>query len=219
MRKNNKNLEIMTMIFCIVLVIANVVTGKVIDTGLTLNGEKITIAGAIVCYPITYLITDIVGEMWGKKEASNLVKIGFISQIIATLIIFITTYTPSIDSSMQAAYIKLLGQNWIFVLGSLLAYWISQNIDVFIFHTLRNKYVLKHGSNKHRWIWNNVSTVSSQLVDTIIFIIIAFGIGFGWLFSNPLALINMIIGQYLVKFIISLLDTPIFYLFTNRRGK
>lgn len=110
-KKTQETLNILTVIFIVTLVISNVLTGKIIDTGLTMNGQPITIAGAVMCYPITYLITDIVGEMWGKKEANRIVKYGLIGQLIATFLIFLTTYTPYVDFEMQQAYVKLLGQN------------------------------------------------------------------------------------------------------------
>ena len=212
MRKTQETLNILTIVFIVSLVIANVITGKIIDTGLTLFGEPLTIAGAIICYHICYLITDIVGELWGKQEANKIVKYGFIGQVIATLIVFITTYTPYIDPTMQNAYIKLLGQNWVFVVGSLLAYLVSQYLDVHIFHKLKDKY-----NGKHKWIRNNASTILSQFVDTAIFITIAFGFGFGWIFDNQIALLNMLIGQYLIKLVIALLDTVPFYILTKER--
>lgn len=211
MKKTQENLNLLTVVFVVTLVISNVLTGKIIDTGITLFGSPITIAGAIICYPITYLITDIVGEIWGKHEANKIVKYGFIGQVIATIIIVLTTYTPYVDHEMQAAYVKLLGQNWVFVVGSLSAYIASQYLDVHIFHSIKEK------SEKHRWIRNNVSTIVSQFVDTAIFITIAFGLGFGWLFDNQIALLNMLIGQYAIKFIVALIDTPFFYLFTMIR--
>lgn len=211
MRKTQENLNMLTIVFIVSLVIANVITGKVIDTGLTLFGQPLTIAGAIICYPVCYLITDIVGELWGKQEANKIVKYGFIGQVLATLIIILTTYTPYIDPTMQEAYIKLLGQNWVFVVGSLLAYLVSQYLDVHIFHKLKEKY------RKHKWIRNNASTMLSQFVDTAIFITIAFGFGFGWIFDNQIALLNMLIGQYLIKVIIAALDTLPFYLLTRKK--
>ena len=211
MRKTTETLNILTVIFIVSLVISNVLTGKVIDTGLTLFGSPVTIAGAIICYPICYLITDIVGELWGKREANKIVKYGFIGQALATAIIIITTYTPYIDIEMQEAYVKLLGQNWVFVAGSLSAYIVSQYLDVHIFHKLKEK------NHKHKWIRNNASTMLSQFVDTAIFITIAFGFGFGWIFDNQTALVNMLIGQYLIKLIIAVFDTPFFYIFTRER--
>lgn len=219
MRKTQENLNLLTIVFIVTLVISNVITGKVINLGISLFGNPITIAGAIVCYPITYLITDIVGEIWGKKEANRIVRYGFIAQIIATIIIIITTYTPAVDPAMQDAYVALLGQNWVFVIGSLVAYLVSQYLDVTIFHGVRDKYIARHGSVKGgKWIWNNISTMTSQLIDTAIFITIAFGLGFGWLREAPGMLVNMLIGQYLVKFVCAIIDTPFFYFFTRDRG-
>lgn len=217
MRKTNQNFIWLSIIFCVCLVVSNVVAGKIINTGVIVLGQPITVAGAILCYAITYLITDVVGEIWGQREANRIVKYGFISQIVATAVIWITTYFPAVDPTMQVAYEKLLGQNWVFVMGSLAAYLASQNLDVLIFHKIRDKIISKSKTNKHRWIWNNISTMTSQLVDTIVYIVIAFGFGFGWIINNQIALINMIIGQYLVKFLLALLDTPFFYVLTRKR--
>lgn len=218
MRKTEKNLSILTILFVVSLIISNVITGKIINTGIPFWGSVITIPCAVLCYPITFLITDVVGEVWGKNEANHIVRLGLISQIAATIIIIIGKYLPFIDAEMQQAYIKILGQNWIFVIGSLTAYLVSQNLDVHIFHRLRDKYIKEHGSTKGgRWIWNNASTMTSQFVDTLIFITIAFGFGFGWIFNNQIALIGMLIGQYLVKLIIAALDTPFFYFMTKNR--
>ena len=217
MKKTRDNLAFLTALFCTCLVISNVITGKVIDTGLTLLHQPVTVAGALICYPITYLITDIVGEIWGKREANKIVKYGFFCQIVATVIIAVTQHLPHVDAEMQGAYNKLLGQNWIFVLGSLVAYLASQYLDVTIFHKIREKVMAKQHTNRHRWIWNNASTITSQLVDTVIFIVIAFGFGFGWIFTNRQALFNMVLGQYCLKFVIALLDTPFFYFFTRGR--
>lgn len=141
------------------------------------------------------------------------------AQLLATFIIMVTQYMPTVSAETQKAYDMLLGQNWIFTLGSLTAYLISQSLDVSVFHKIRDAYIKKHGSTKGgRWIWNNASTLTSQLVDTAIFCVIAFGVGFGWLWDNPQAVVNMVIGQYLVKACIALLDTPFFYFFTKRRS-
>ena len=220
MKKNNTNLILLSMIFAVSLVISNVVTAKTIQTGIPLlGGATIVIPGAALCYAITFLMTDVIGEIWGKKAANKTVLLGFICQVIATLLIVFTQFLPATDSDMQNAYTMLLGQNWIFVIGSLVAYFISQSWDVWIFHKIRNKYIDKHGSVKGgRWIWNNGSTWTSQIFDTIIFIGISFGLGFGWLWNNPIGLLNMFIGQYLVKFLLACLDTPFFYLMTRNRG-
>lgn len=219
MKKNNWNLILLSMIFAVSLVISNVVTAKTIETGIKLiGGMTISIPGAALCYAITFLMTDVIGEIWGKKEANKAVLFGFICQTIATLLIIFTQILPATSQDMQNAYNMLLGQNIIFVVGSLVAYFISQSWDVYIFHKIRDKYIAKHGSTAGgRWIWNNASTMTSQILDTVIFIGISFGLGFGWLWNNPIGLLNMFVGQYLVKFLLAALDTPIFYLLTKER--
>lgn len=220
MRKNQNNLILCCMLFVVSLVIANVVTAKTIDTGIPLFGGTIQLPGAAVCYAITFLMTDVIGEIWGKKEANVCVRWGFIGQILATLLIIFTQQLPATSNEMQGAYDMLLGQNWIFVIGSLVAYYISQSWDVWVFHKIRDKYIAKHGSTAGgRWIWNNGSTMTSQIFDTVVFVGISFGLGFGWLFNAEMrpALWAMMVGQYLLKFILAALDTPIFYFLTRER--
>lgn len=220
MKKTNSNLIGINMIFVVALVISNVVTAKLFATGINLFGTALTLPGAAVCYAITFLATDVIGEIWGKKEANRTVRWGFIGQVLATLLIILTQYLPAADPEAQAAYDRLLGQNWIFVIGSMVAYFASQSWDVFFFHKIRDKFIAKHGSTDGgRWIWNNASTMTSQIIDTVLFIGISFGIGFGWFFDRAMwpSLFAMMIGQYALKFILAAIDTPFFYLLTRRK--
>lgn len=220
MKKTELNLSLLRMIFAVGLVISNVVTAKLIYTGIKLFGTEITLPGAALCYAITFLMTDVIGEIWGKKEANKTVLLGFICQTLATLLIVFTQLLPAADSSAQAAYNTILGQNYIFVIGSLVAYFASQTWDVWVFHKIRDKYIAKHGSTKGgRWLWNNGSTMTSQIIDTVLFIGISFGFGFGWFFDSKMlpSLFAMMVGQYVLKFILAALDTPFFYLLTRHR--
>lgn len=125
---------------------------------------------------------------------------------------------PAQDVVMDNAYQTLLGQNWIFVIGSLSAYLVSQSWDVAVFHAIRDRYIAKHGSTKGgRWLWNNGSTITSQIWDTVIYAVISFGFGLGWVHTHEgrMQLIGIIIGQYLLKACLALLDTPFFYFFTR----
>lgn len=215
MKKTNNNLILLNMIFAVSLVISNVVTAKTIATGISLFGTTITLPGAALCYAITFLMTDVIGEIWGKKEANQAVVWGFICQVISSLLIIFTQFLPAADSSMQSAYETVLGQNIIFVIGSMIAYFASQSWDVWFFHNIRDKL---DGDAKKRWIWNNASTMTSQIIDTVLFIGISFGIGFGWFFKPEMhsTLAAMMVGQYILKFILAALDTPIFYVLTRK---
>ncbi len=221
MRKTNDNLILLNVLFTTALVISNVVTAKLIHTGVHLFGVSVTIPGATICYAVTFLMTDIVGEIWGKKEADRTVIVGLLGQIFASVLILLIQQLPAADASMQVTYKKLLGMNWVFVLGSLTAYVVSQKWDVWIFHTIRCKYLSTHNSTTGRWLWNNGSTMTSQIIDTIIFITISFGLGFGWLFNRQMwpTLLAMIIGQYVFKLLLAAIDTPFFYLLTRNKIK
>ena len=216
MKKTNGNLLLIHVIFVVSIVVANIVGCKVIDTGLTLFGIPLSLSGGAITYAFTFLCTDIIGEVWGKKDAQEAVKYGFIGQIFAIVLIVLTMYTPTNDAPMQAAYEKLLGQSPMFVLGSLCAYGCSQTWDVWIFHRVRNHF---NGKPSMRWIWNNVSTATSQIIDTVIYALVAFGIGMGWLFREGglTMLLSIILGQYLLKLCLAILDTPFFYYFTRRK--
>ena len=215
MKPNQSNLILLNMIFVVSIVIANVVGCKVIDTGITLFGLSLSLSGGAITYAFTFLCTDIIGEVYGKKEANATVAKGFIGQLFAITLIVLTQYTPTKDVEMQNAYVKLLGQSPMFTLGSLCAYWCSQSWDVFIFHKIRERFKAKASL---RWIWNNASTATSQIIDTIIYASVAFGLGMGWFFKDGgfQMLMSIILGQYLLKLCLAVLDTPFFYLFTRK---
>lgn len=222
MKKTTKNLNLLYMIFTVGLITANCIASKTFNLGITLFGAPVTITAGAICYPITFLVTDVIGELWGKEEANTAVRFGFLCQLLATAIIIVGQWLSPSSAEVQQAYVTLLGQNWVFVIASLTAYLCSQSWDVFIFHRIRERYVKTHGSVKGgKWIWNNASTMSSQLLDTIIHVSIAFGLGFGWFFKPEMhtMLLNMMVGQYLLKVTLAALDTPFFYLLTTESNK
>jgi len=222
MKKTEKNLYLLYMLFGALLITANCIASKVWDTGIPFMGGTIAITIGVISYPFTFLITDIIGEIWGKEKAGLAVKYGFIAQCLATALIIAARYFNPVDPDVQVAYVTLLGQQWVFVVASLAGYLVSQSLDVALFHRIRNWYISKHGTTKGgKWIWNNSATMISQLVDSIVYAGIAFGFGFGWWFDSKmrLQLIGMIIGQWLFKVVVAACDTPLFYLFTRNSEK
>lgn len=215
MKKNEQNLIWLNLFFCISIVIANVVGCKVVDFGFSIFGARVVASGGALTYAITFLCTDIIGEIWGKAEAKKAVWRGMCIQIFAQALIIATMFLRAVDADMQSAYVTLLGQSWYFVIGSLTAYICSQTWDVFVFHKLRNKFNAKPAL---RWIWNNTSTMTSQIIDTAVYALVSFGIGMGWLWSQGgvVDLIGLFLGQYGLKFLLAAIDTPFFYLFTKK---
>lgn len=204
MKKDTNNLIILNNIFVSCLIISNILSAKIISI------FGLTVPAAIVAYPITFLITDIVGEIWGARDANNIVKNGFICQIVSLILIAIAITLPvSQFSNNQYEFSLILGQSFRTVFASMIAYLVSQKWDVYLFHKIRNWFISSgYNTNKTKWIWNNVGTMTSQAIDTVIFITIAF-------YGTVPNISSMIIGQYIVKFILACLDTPFFYFFTR----
>lgn len=220
MKKNDFRLNVLYMIFAALLVCANCIAAKQIPVG-TWFGMPISITVGIICYPITFLITDIIGELYGKKQAQRAVIGGFIGQIIAVLFLVIANLIPGNDKATAASFNSILGSNWILTIGSLTACLLSQSWDVFLFHKIRDAYIAKYGSTKGgKWIWNNVATITSQLIDSVVFYI---GLLIMLRTQGVVLPLNVAVTTvfvyWLIKICIAILDTPFFYLFTRKSTK
>lgn len=208
--KEDKHFLLAT-VFVSALVASNVLSAKLLQIGC------LVVPGGVICYAITYLMSDAIGELYGKEYAGRTVVYGLICQILCALLIGITLLIPSSDITIGEAYKKTLGTNVWFTIAGLLAYVVSQEIDITLFHSIRRKMIQKGA--KHKWVWNNVSTIVSQAVDTVIFIGVAFGMGQGYFFETELraVLLQMCLSQYLVKVVLAIVDTPFFYLLTKEK--
>ncbi|MFD1292228.1 queuosine precursor transporter [Lutibacter holmesii] len=167
----------------------------------------------ILPYPITFLITDIISEIYGKKKANQVVISGIFASFFSMGIVLLANYTPAIDSSPvnNVLFTKVFGLSPIAVLASMLAYLFAQFVDIRIFHFWKRK-----TNGKHLWLRNNFSTFSSQFIDTltVITLLCSFGVLPWSLFKT------LLLSGFLFKVLIALLDTPILYLivflFRNR---
>lgn len=201
MKKTNFNLILLNGIFILGLLVSNMFGGKLIHILCFL------VPGAIITYPITFLTTDVIGEIWGKKEANECVKIGVIIQIGFLLLGYLSLVITPDESSilLQESLRMVINQGFRMTIASMGAFLFSQFIDILIFHKLKEKY-----NSKYKWLRNNASTMTSQFVDTIIFISIAF-------YGVVPNLFLMIVGQYVIKLILAACDTPFFYFFTREK--
>ena len=189
-------------IFLATVIVSNIVAAKVVSFG------GLVIPAAIVGYPISFLMTDVIGEIWGKKEASRTVRLGLICQLLSLTLIGLSIILPVAPfADNQAEFQSIMGQSFRVVAASLTAYMLAQLNDVYIFHKLKEK-----TNGKHKWLRNNLSTMASQLIDTAIFITIAF-------YGTVPNILTMIVSQYLVKFVYAILDTPFFYLLTREHKR
>ncbi len=179
-------------------IIANIEVTKCID----LFGLSLTLGN--VSYSSTFLVTDILSEMYGSKEARKSVIIGFFAMIIFTLIMqldlmFIPNSEDIVSSAMQTIF-SIMPR---ICIASLISYLISNMLDTYLYEFIRNKFP----DDKLLWLRNNGSTLISQFIDSIVFTTISF-IG---MYSNEV-LIELIITTYIVKALIAILDTPFLYM-------
>ncbi len=187
----------LSMGFASLLLVANIIAVKLISIG------PWVVPVAVIAYPFTFLVTDVISELYGRKIASKVVWLGFAMNLLMVLLIYIGKIIPSASFwEQQASYDSILGYVPRIVLASMVAYLVSQNHDVFAFHFWKNK-----TNGKYLWLRNNASTMVSQAIDTLLFISIAF-VG-----TIPVSvLLNMMIGQYLIKIVIAVVDTPLCYM-------
>jgi len=162
------------------------------------------ISVGILPYPITFLITDIISEVYGKKKANQVVTAGIFASFFSMLIIFVADYVPATTWSPinDSLFTKVFGATAIAVLASMMAYLLAQYFDIQIFHFWKR--VTK---GKHLWLRNNFSTFLSQFVDTftVLFLLCSFG-KIDWDLFGPL-----LASGFLFKVMIAALDTPFLY--------
>ncbi len=190
-------LRFITALFITCLLVSNIIAGKLFTLG------RLVLPAAVFVYPVTLVITDTVSEVWGKKEANEIVWLGLIMNLVMTVFLYLGRVLPPASFwEHQAAYEAVLGMVPRIVAASMIAYLVSQLHDVWAFLFWRR--VTK---GKYLWLRNNLSTMASQLLDSVIFITLAFAGTVG-----GAVLVSMIAGQYLVKLILALVDTPFCYL-------
>ncbi len=202
---------LLTAIFITSLTSANFLAAKIALLG-SFMGVKLLVPAGVVAYAVTFTATDIIGEIYGKEAANKVVRAGFITQLLLLFYSWTAKALPiaPFQSGIEGVYDRLVASSPNIVLASLTAYLVSQHHDVWAFHYWRER-----TGGKWLWLRNNASTAVSQLIDTSIFITLAFAalptvIGGS---SIPLSLIpNTILGQYLIKLLIAALDTPFVYL-------
>jgi len=163
------------------------------------------ISVGILPYPITFLITDLISEIYGKKRANEVVVTGIFASFFSMLIIYIANAVPTTDWSPVNTdlFSTVFGSTAIAVFASMMAYLLAQFIDIQIYHFWKR---LTKG--KHLWLRNNFSTWLSQFVDTftVLFLLCSFG-KIEWnLFWG------LLLSGFIFKVIIALLDTPFLYL-------
>ena len=173
-----------------------------------LGNSLFELSVGILPYPITFLITDLISEIYGKKRANQVVITGIFASFFSMGILLIANEVPAIKNSPidDETFNQVFALSPIAALASMIAYLLAQFVDIRIYHFWKN---LTQG--KMLWLRNNFSTFSSQLIDTLLVVglLSIFGVLEWKLFWG------LVISGFLFKIIVAALDTPLLYLFVG----
>ena len=203
----NKNFKeqfylILTGIFIASLVASNLIFQKFFTWNFL--GINFELSVGIIAYPVTFLVTDLISELYGQKRANQVVVSGFFASVFTTLLVLVSVNATAVNWSPidNLTFKKVFGLTGPAFFASMVAYLTAQLIDVRIFHFWKR---LTKG--KHLWLRNNASTMFSQLVDTSVILIILCTAGvIEWE-----RFFGLWIMGWLFKVFVALIDTPIIY--------
>jgi queuosine precursor transporter len=200
MSKPFKHLDTVTVLFVTVLLISNVTSTKIVALG------PLTFDGGTILFPLSYIFGDILTEVYGYARSRKVIWLGFISALLMSItFIVVGLLPPSPDWSHQAAYEAILGLTPRIVFASLIAYFAGEFANSF---TLARLKVLMNG--QRLWVRTIGSTLVGQVIDTALFILIAFT----GVVPNSL-LLALIVSNYVFKCGVEVLFTPVTYVVTG----
>ena len=191
------------------IVLGNLQGGKVSE--LIIFGTAYKVSMGAILYSGIYFATDVLNEKYGRKEANRAVMLGFVANIavMITLILSVQFKPSDITGSaleVHNAISTLAYYSPAFVIGSLIAYLVSQTFDVWFFHKIKS-----YTGESKLWLRNNLSTMASQLIDTLIY-------QFTWVLATDLTFTQAFaisIAKYVIKVFIALIDTIFIYWVRN----
>ncbi|MCB0446365.1 MAG: queuosine precursor transporter [Gelidibacter sp.] len=200
---------LLAALFITSLVVSNLIFQKFFywyPLDVEIFGTKLfEISVGILPYPITFLITDLISEIYGKKRANDVVVVGIFASLFSLGIVLISNAAPATSWSPvgNQLFSTVFGNTAIAVTASMMAYLFAQFIDIQIYHFWK-----RITKGKHLWLRNNFSTFSSQFVDTftILMLLCSFDV-ISWDRFN-----GLLISGFLFKVLIAVCDTPLLYL-------
>ena len=196
---------ILAALFITALVVCNLIFLKFFEWN-PFGLFRFEISVGLLPYPITFLITDLISEIYGRKKANQVVMVGLFAAFFSIAIVALANFVPAMDGSAvdDVTFTRVFGLSPIGVLASMVAYLLAQFIDIRIYHFWK-----RMTKGKHLWLRNNFSTFTSQLIDTFTVItLLCYFNALPWERYN-----YFILSGFLFKVIVATLDTPLLYLF------
>lgn len=160
----------------------------------------------ILPYPITFLITDLISEIFGQKKANQVVVAGIFASFFSIGILMLADLVPAIPSSPinDDTFSQVFSLSPLAILSSMIAYLCAQFVDIQLYHFWKNK-----TQGKHLWLRNNCSTFASQFLDTftVILLLCLFQVLPWDMF------VGLVVSGFIFKVLVAAVDTPFLYLF------
>lgn len=188
------------------LIIAAPLAVKMIDFGFA------PVTAGVLAYSVTFIVTDILAEVYGKQAAQKVVNAGFVALIVVLGLVQVSIHwAPASFWEGEEAFMGVMNSSSRIMIASVIAYMISQSFDVWFFHKLKAS-----TSGRFLWLRNNGSTIVSQAIDTFVWT----GIALYGVLELP-ELWQIFYGEWGAKVAIAFLDTPLVYLgvFLLRRNE
>lgn len=230
--KPTKLFIILTSFFVANALIAECIGGKLFSLELLLGmvqkpfsllgqeGLTFTLTCGVILWPIEFVMTDIVNEYYGPKAVRRISYIAIALISYAFIMFYVAIEVPAEPSfwvgskadegipDMQKAFSGIFGQGMWIIIGSLIAFLVSQLLDVWVFHKIKQA-----TGDKMVWLRATGSTLVSQLIDSFVVLFIAFYVGQGWTMQLVIAICLV---NYAYKAAMALILTPVIYLVENR---
>jgi len=192
--------QVISAAFCSIVVISNILSAKMV----ALPFFDFSIPAGLIAYPLTFLLSDLVTEIYGPKRAKLMIYIALGMSLLSFLLIQGVVLLPTSDSSQQTAFVSVMGASNLRIFSSLIAYTTSQIVAIYIYTLIKRKTHLKS-----LWLRCNGSTWVSQIVDTFMIDILFLYWGLGMAITEVLPIM---LFSYIYKAFFSVASTPLFYL-------
>lgn len=185
--------------FCVIVVISNILSAKMI----TLPFFALSIPAGLITYPLTFLLSDLVTEIFGAKRAKLMVYIALAMSLLSFGMIQIALLLPESGFDEQKTFQAVLGLSGLRIFSSLISYLTSQLVDIQLYAAIK-----KWTGPKFLWLRNNGSTCVSQIVDTVMIDLIFLWWGLGMTMTE---VAPIMLFSYAYKAFFSVACTPVFY--------
>lgn len=208
--KNSYLYQAIVIAFCLIVVVSNIISAKLIK----LPFYDLVFPAGLITYPLTFLLSDLVTEIYGAKQAKIMVYIALGMNLLGFAIIEVALLLPAIDSPEYATFQILLGLTGLRMFTSILGFVVSQILDIQIYALIK-----RWTGSRYLWLRNNGSACIAQLVDTVIIDVIYLYWG---LKMEMMAVFPIMLFSYFYKIFFNFANTPLFYLcvyLVNKRWK